>query len=153
MSDQLVIRCVSKDDFPEWLTLWEGYNKFYGRHGETALDPEITRSTWARFFDEHEPMQAMVAERSGKLLGLVHFIYHRSTIQIKPVCYLQDLFTVDHARGMGVGRALINAVYNTAKAVGIQRVYWQTQETNTIAMQLYDQMAQKIPFVVYHKKL
>ncbi|MBC3937209.1 GNAT family N-acetyltransferase, partial [Undibacterium sp. CY7W] len=77
----------------------------------------------------------------------------RSTIQIKPVCYLQDLFTVDHARGMGVGRALINAVYNTAKAVGTQRVYWQTQETNTIAMQLYDQMAQKIPFVVYHKKL
>ncbi|MBR7780313.1 GNAT family N-acetyltransferase [Undibacterium rugosum] len=153
MSDQLAIRCVSKDDFPEWLTLWEGYNKFYGRHGETALDPEITRSTWARFFDEHEPMQAMVAERSGKLLGLVHFIYHRSTIQIKPVCYLQDLFTVDHARGMGVGRALINAVYDTAKAVGIQRVYWQTQETNTIAMQLYDQMAQKIPFVVYHKKL
>ncbi|WP_230405319.1 GNAT family N-acetyltransferase, partial [Undibacterium rugosum] len=111
------------------------------------------RSTWARFFDEHEPMQAMVAERSGKLLGLVHFIYHRSTIQIKPACYLQDLFTVDHARGMGVGRALINAVYDTAKAVGIQRVYWQTQETNTIAMQLYDQMAQKIPFVVYHKKL
>lgn len=153
MSDQLVIRFVSNDDFPEWLTLWDSYNKFYGRHGETALAQVVTLTTWSRFFDVYEPMHAMVAERSGKLIGLVHFLYHRSTIQIKPTCYLQDLFTVDHARGMGVGRALINAVYDSAKAVGIQRVYWQTHETNTRAMQLYDQMAQKIPFVVYHKKL
>jgi len=94
-----------------------------------------------------------VAESSGELLGLVHFLYHRSTTAIAPVCYLQDLFTVPAARGKGVGRALINAVYERAAAAGSPRVYWQTHETNVVAMQLYDRVADKSGFVVYRKAL
>lgn len=153
MSDQIIIREIEKQDLAEWTPLWDGYNAFYGRSGETALAPEITKMTWSRFFDAYEPVHAMVAERSGKLLGLVHFLYHRSTTQIAPTCYLQDLFTADEARGHGVGRALINAVYERAKAAGISRVYWQTRETNFTAMQLYDKVAEKLGFVIYHKLL
>ncbi|MYN47070.1 GNAT family N-acetyltransferase [Pseudoduganella sp. FT93W] len=153
MSDQLIIRTVQKSDLAAWLPLWDGYNAFYGRSGETALAPEITRMTWARFLDAYEPMHAMVAERSGKLLGMVHFLYHRSTTQLAPSCYLQDLYTVEEARGLGVGRALINAVYEQARAAGIARVYWQTRETNHTAMQLYDKVAEKPGFVIYHKWL
>ena len=142
-----------KDDFPRWRPLWDGYNAFYGRAGETALSPEITQMTWSRFFDAYEPMHAMVAEASDRLLGLVHFLYHRSTIQIAPSCYLQDLFTVEEARGKGIGRALINAVYQQAMAAGSPRVYWQTHETNHVAMQLYDRVAEKSGFVVYRKLL
>jgi GNAT superfamily N-acetyltransferase len=98
-------------------------------------------------------MHAMVAEGSGKLLGLVHFLFHRSTTQIAPTCYLQDLFTVEEARGKGVGRALITAVYQRALAAGSPRVYWQTHETNSVAMQLYDKVAEKSGFVVYRKTL
>ena len=153
MNNQLVIRVVNKDDFPEWKPLWDGYNAFYGRFGETALAPEISKTTWSRFFDVDEPMHAMVAERSGKLLGLVHFLYHRSTIQIVPTCYLQDLFTAEEARGLGVGRALIHAVYEHAKAAGVPSVYWHTRETNITAMQLYDKVADKLESVVYRKTL
>ncbi|WP_256077587.1 GNAT family N-acetyltransferase [Massilia sp. YIM B04103] len=153
MSEQLVIRAVEKRDYAEWDVLWQGYNAFYGRSGETALAPEISQMTWTRFFDPYEPMHAMVAERGGKLLGLVHFLYHRSTIQIAPSCYLQDLFTAEDARGLGVGRALIEAAYEHAKAAGIPRVYWQTRESNVAAMQLYDKVAEKTGFVIYHKKL
>ncbi len=153
MDDQLVIRAVAKDDFAQWKPLWDGYNAFYGRAGATALAPEITQMTWSRFFDVYEPMHAMVAERCGELLGLVHFLYHRSTTQIVPTCYLQDLYTADQARGLGVGRALINAVYEHARAAGVRRVYWQTRETNTTAMQLYDKVADKPGFVIYHKIL
>ena len=95
----------------------------------------------------------MVAENSSKLLGLVHFLYHRSTTSIAPICYLQDLFTVEEARGKGVGRALINAVYERARAAGSPRVYWQTHETNNVAMQLYDKIAGKSGFLVYRKAL
>lgn len=153
MGDQILIREVRADDFAEWKTLWDGYNAFYGRSGETALAPEITQMTWSRFFDAYEPMHAMVAEHSGKLSGLVHFLYHRNTIQIAPTCYLQDLFTADESRGLGVGRALINAVYEHARVSGVSRVYWQTRETNTTAMQLYDKVAEKPGFVIYHKIL
>jgi GNAT superfamily N-acetyltransferase len=96
-------------------------------------------------------MHALVAEDSGKLLGLVHFLFHRSTTQIALTCYLQDLFTVEEARGKGVGRALINAVYQHAAAAGSPRVYWQTHETNSVAMRLYDKVAEKSGFIVYRK--
>jgi GNAT superfamily N-acetyltransferase len=105
-----LIRAVRRDDFDGWLPLWEGYNAFYGRAGATALPAEITQTTWARFFDAYEPMHARVAEHEGRLVGLVHFLFHRSTVLLAPTCYMQDLFTDATQRGKGIGWALINAV-------------------------------------------
>jgi GNAT superfamily N-acetyltransferase len=152
-SSGLTVRAVTREDYNQWLPLWEGYNAFYGRAGETALPPEITRTTWSRFFDAFEPVHALVAERDGRLLGLTHYLFHRSTNTIEPVCYLQDLFTSGEARGKGVGRALIQGVYERAKLAGSPRVYWHTHETNHTAMQLYDKLAEHTGFVVYRKLL
>jgi len=147
----VTIRPVSPDDYARWLPLWDGYNAFYGRAGPTALDPEITRTTWSRFFDAGEPVHALVAEEHGALIGLAHYLYHRSTTSIGPSCYLQDLFTATEARGRGVARALIEAAYAAARAAGASRVYWQTHETNATAMRLYDRVAEKSGFLVYRK--
>ncbi len=153
MDQPFTVRTISKADFDAWLPLWNGYNAFYGRTGATALPMEITQTTWQRFFDAYEPVHALVAERDGELLGLAHYLFHRSTIQLAPSCYLQDLFTMPSARGMGVGRALIDAVYRIAADAGCPRVYWQTHETNTTAMRLYDTLAEKSGFVVYRHLL
>ncbi len=147
------IRSLVRADFPQWLPLWEGYNEFYGRFGKTALPDEITQTTWARFFDAYEPVYAMVAENDGELVGFVHYLLHRSTISISPTCYLQDLFTKESIRGKGIGRRLINAVYEQAKLAGLNRVYWQTHESNSTAMKLYDQVADRSGFVVYRKNI
>jgi GNAT superfamily N-acetyltransferase len=146
----LTVRAVAPADLPRWLPLWEGYNRFYGRD---ALAAEITRTTWTRFFDADEPVHALVADGGGQLLGLAHYLFHRSTIQIAPTCYLQDLFTDEAARGKGVGRALIDAVYERARAAGCPRVYWQTHETNVTAMKLYDKVADRSGFIVFRKQL
>lgn len=147
----LTIRPVAQSDFAAWSILWDGYNAFYGRQGATALPAEVTGTTWARFFDAAEPVHALVAETAGGLVGLTHYLFHRSTIQVAPTCYMQDLFTSEAARGRGVGRALIEAVYRQAKLAGAPRVYWQTHETNAAAMRLYDQVAERSGFVVYRK--
>jgi GNAT superfamily N-acetyltransferase len=151
LSEPVEVRAVQRADFPDWMQLWDGYNAFYGRVGDTALAPDITLMTWARFFDVYEPMHALVAAVSGRIVGLTHFLYHRSTIQIPPTCYIADLFTADSVRGQGVGRALISAVYAHAKRAGSPRVYWQSHETNTVAMRLYDQVAERSGFVVYRR--
>lgn len=149
----VTIRAPARNDYAQWSVLWAGYNAFYGRHGSTALSQEMTDTTWSRFFDPSEPMHALVAEHRGILVGLAHFLFHRSTIQVQPTCYLQDLFTAEASRGMGIGRKLIEAVYDFARARGVPRVYWQTHETNTSAMQLYDKVAERSGFVVYRKLL
>lgn len=151
MIDPLTVRPATPDDFSRWKPLWDGYNAFYERVGPTALPDETTRVTWSRFFDAYEPMHALVAESGDRLVGLVHYIFHRNTLYIAPVCYLQDLFTVQDMRGKGVGRALIEGVYQRAQAAGCQRVYWNTHETNATAMKLYDKIAEKSGFVVYRK--
>ena len=153
MSNRFVVRPVSEQDDEQWQALWEGYNAFYGRSGGTALPAEITRTTWGRFFDGYEPVHGLVAEQDGVLVGLVHYLFHRSTTAIGPNCYLQDLFTSEAARGKGVGRALIEAVYERARAAGSARVYWQTQEGNRTARRLYDRVAENSGFVVYRKLL
>jgi GNAT superfamily N-acetyltransferase len=144
---------VAQDDWTAWKPLWDGYNAFYGRVGPTALPEEISRATWSRFFDGYEPVRALVAEDEGRLVGLAHFLFHRSTIQIGPTCYLQDLFTAPTERGRGVGRALIEAVGAQARAAGIKRLYWQTHESNRAGRTLYDKVAQHQGFIVYAQDL
>ena len=151
MRQELLVRAATAADFDAWLTLWHGYNAFYGRQGVTALPAEITRTTWQRFFDAFEPVHCLLAERDRVLVGLAHYLFHRSTIQIAPTFYLQDLFTAVAARGSGVGRALSDAVYQRAHAANCGRVYWLTHETNQVAMRLYDQMAERSGFIVYRK--
>ncbi len=148
MSDA-VVRPIRPTDWERWLPLWRGYLTFY--NAEVA--EEVTRTTWARFFDEAEPVYAQVAERGDELVGIVHYLYHRNTWMIAPVCYLQDLFTARQARGLGVGRALIEAVYVAARAAGSPRVYWMTQESNAQARRLYDAIADNSGFIQYRKAL
>ena len=153
MNASVSIRDATPDDFAAWKPLWDGYNSFYGRQGPTALPDEITQTTWRRFFDAYEPMHALVAECDGAILGIAHYLFHRSTTQLAPTCYLQDLFTCEQARGRGVGRALIETVYARARDAGAPRVYWQTHETNTVAMQLYERVAERSGFLVYRRLL
>lgn len=148
MPEPLIIRSAVPADFEQWLPLWEGYNSFY----ERKVPLEVTRMTWSRFFDAYEPMHAVVAERGGKLLGLVHYLFHRNTAMLAPTCYLQDLFTAAETRGQGIGRALIEAVYERAQTAGSPRVYWMTQESNATARRLYDKVAERSGFIQYRRQ-
>ena len=141
----ITVRPLTPADRAAWQPLWKGYLDFY----KTSVSPEQYDLTWARFHDPAEPMFALGAFEGEMMLGIVHYIFHRTCWTAGPSCYLQDLFTVDAARGKGVGRALIEAVHAAAKAEGASRVYWQTHETNATAMVLYNKVADRSGFLVY----
>ena len=128
------------DDLTTWIPLWDAYNEFYGRVGVTALPPEVTRATWARFHDPSEQMHALVAVNDDAVVGFAHYLFHRTTIAIEPTCYLQDLFTAPAARGHGIARALIDATAERARAGHAARLYWQTHESNVTARSVYDRV-------------
>jgi len=148
-----LVRPIHRDDYGAWRPLWDGYNAFYGRSGATALDERVTAQTWERFLDPTECMYAFVAELDGRIVGIVHFLYHRSTSRLGDVCYLQDLFTDESFRGRGVGRALIQKVLDAARERGSSRVYWTTQTSNAAGRALYDKMAKHHGFIVYSHEL
>jgi GNAT superfamily N-acetyltransferase len=153
MAEGLLVRPIQRTDYAGWKPLWDGYNRFYGRHGPSALAETITSATWERFFSPQEPVHALVAEEGGRLIGFAHYVFHRSTTRLNTVCYLQDLFTAEELRGRGVGRRLIQGVYDAARAAGSNRVYWQTQVTNAAGRALYDKMAEHLGFIVYSREL
>ena len=149
MTHPITIRPVLRSDYAAWKVLWDGYNAFYGRSGSTALPEPITASTWERFFSASEPVHALLAEEGDRVIGLTHYLFHRSTTRLNDVCYLQDLFTAEDRRGLGVGRQLILAAYEAARAAGSSRVYWQTHVTNDAGRALYDRVARHQGFIVY----
>ena len=143
-----IVRALRKADRPEWEKLWAGYLEFYESH----LAPEVTDTTFERLIAPTEPMFGLVAEdERGVLLGFVHCVLHRGTWSVEDHCYLEDLFVASEARGHGVGRALIEAVYARADELKLSRVYWMTHETNATARKLYDQIAERSGFIQYRR--
>ena len=142
----MIVRPLAASDRAQWAPLWAGYLEFY----EAALDPAVTQATFARLADPNEPMFALVAEDAGALTGFAHCVLHRGTWAIGDFCYLEDLFVAQTARGKGVGRALIEAVYARADALGCARVYWLTHQSNP-ARKLYDRVASHAGFIQYRR--
>lgn len=144
----LSIRPLESKDHDQWRGLWTGYLAFYN----TTLPDAVFQTTFSRLLDPARPQQnALVAELDGRLVGLVHFIFHAHNWRIEDVCYLQDLYVDPDTRGTGAGRALIEAVYAAADANGTPGVYWLTQDFNTTARQLYDRIAKVSPFIRYNR--
>ena len=146
MTDSFSVRALHPEDEAAWRALWEGYLTFY----ETEVAEEVKRETFRRLLSpDHPDQNAFLAADATGPIGLVHYIFHAHCWRIEPVCYLQDLFTAPQARGRGVGRALIAAVYGAADARDAPSVYWMTQHFNHTARRLYDDVGQLTPFIKY----
>ncbi|WP_374382183.1 N-acetyltransferase family protein [Dongia sp.] len=143
------IRPLRREDHAAWMPLWRGYQEFY----KVDIAPEVTAVTFDRLLDPSEPMAGALAWAGDRAVGMVHHIRHRSCWTVGDYCYLQDLFTAADIRGAGIGRKLIEYVYDVAKQQGCSRVYWLTHETNEVAMQLYDRIADKSGFIQYRRIL
>ncbi|WP_136682181.1 GNAT family N-acetyltransferase [Falsirhodobacter xinxiangensis] len=143
----MTIRPLTAEDQPQWRKLWTGYLEFY----DTRVSEDVMATTFARFLDPARPQWALVVEQDGRLIGLVHYIFHPHNWRIEDVCYLQDLYVDPAVRGGGAGRALIEAVYAAADANGTPSVYWLTQDFNTGARQLYDRIGRVTPFIRYQR--
>ncbi len=147
LSAVLTVTRPEAADRPAWESLFRAYIDFYERSEPQAMYDRA----WEEFTHDNR-LHARVAKVDGQVVGIVHFLEHPSTSSAD-VCYLQDLFTAPAARGQGVGRALIEAVADHARALGCARVYWQTKIDNVVARRLYDGITEDSSFIVYRLPL
>ena len=143
------ITSLSNTDYDSWLDLWQRYLTFY----ETSLPMSTTDTTWRNLLDSNVAIYGFAAWQDGTLVGITHVVLHPNTWDTTECCYLEDLYVSESVRGQGVGRALIEQVYDFARQKNCNRVYWTTQEGNTTARSLYDTIATQTDMVQYRKNL
>ncbi len=140
------IRALQRDDRDDWMTLWAGYLAFY-----RAELPEAT--SWATFerlcAGEEGLLGLLAVDEAGLGIGIANCVLHASTWSRQPKCYLEDLFVAPEARGLDVGRALLQAAKAAGTERGADQLYWHTQQYNGRARSLYDQVGRPTSFVVY----
>ncbi len=143
----VLVRPAQSGDREAWEVLWKGYQNFY----EVNLDA-VTDGLWQRLMAQnaHGPL-CLIAEVDGKIVGFTHYLFHGSCWSEKQRIYLNDLFTSPEARGKGVGKALIEAVYKAADEADAETVYWLTQDFNKAGRALYDKVAKVTPFIKYQR--
>jgi len=141
----LTIRAIEEKDKSQWLKLWAGYLEFY----KSTISPEQTELTWKRLINNELKMFGFVAENEDGVIGFTHCLFRPSTWTETDYCYLEDLFVDPNIRGKGVGRALMEKVFDLAKEKKSKRVYWTTQEFNKTARILYDSITPVSEFVQY----
>ncbi|WP_366143458.1 GNAT family N-acetyltransferase [Rhodoferax sp.] len=139
----ITVDTLRPEDYAAWLRLARGYKTFY----ETELPESSYQQTWQRL-RQGDGVFAFAARVDGQMLGITHYLFHPSTWSAD-VCYLQDLFVDQAARGQGVARALIEQVARTARQRGAPRLYWLTQQNNQRARRLYDRVASHHGFIRY----
>lgn len=148
MTTPVTIRPLRASDEADWRRLWADYLTFY----HSSVSEAVYASTFGRLLgDDPQDFHALVAEQGDTIVGLVHYVFHRHCWRIENTCYLQDLYADPAVRGTGIGRKLIEAVYQAADQAGAPAVYWLTQDDNRQARQLYDRIGQVTNFVKYQR--
>ena len=139
------IRDAQAGDLADWMPLWQGYLTFY----EVEIAPDITTATWARIIDPMNVLTSRVALVDGNMVGFANHHTHLTTWDTRPTCYFEDMFVSPAARGLGIGRALIDDLVARGKERDWVSIYWITAEKNRTAQKLYDSYVGKDEFVRY----
>ena len=103
--------------------------------------------------DLTEPMFCAVAKQEGRIVGFVHYLFHRSTWAESDYCYLEDLFVDPAVRGQHIGKQLIEYVQLQARKRHAASLYWHTHETNLRGQRLYNWVAEKSGMIEYRMRV
>lgn len=141
----MITRNITPEDKKNWQSLWSSYLDFY----DVSLSEEVSTNVWNRLLDIHDPLQGLVCETDGKVIGFTHYFFHGTTWHATSYCYLEDLFVDPSVRSKGAGRALIAAVKKAAQQKGAAKLYWHTDKQNQTAQALYNKVAKLTDFIRY----
>lgn len=136
------IRPLEKDDFPQWLPLWDGNNM-------GVKNEPVTTETWSRLMDPDFPIHGLCAVDGDRMLGFVHYVVHPTTGSIEPICYMQDVYVDPDQRKKGIAHKLVTEVAKLKAKENWARIYWLAESDNIAAQKLYKDIGVKLDFTLH----
>ncbi|WP_416462834.1 GNAT family N-acetyltransferase [Sphingomonas sp. VDB2] len=96
------------------------------------------RATLARYLFGPRPMaEVLIAEHEGRAVGFALFFHNFSTFEARPGLYLEDLFVLPDARGLGAGKALLARLARLAIERDCARLEWSVLDWNEPSIAFY----------------
>lgn len=149
MSD-ITVRYVTADDKKNWIEIWHCFRANYDK----SIPNGLADSNYTKFLDPKTPMWSGIAldkSKNNAVVGMVNFLSTPSTWNLEDIVYLNDLFVDSNTRGKGIGRKLIEFVYQEADKMGTPYVHWTTDYHNHTAQLLYTKVARLTPKLKYER--
>jgi GNAT superfamily N-acetyltransferase len=88
-------------------------------------------------FGRRPYFETLICRRDRRPIGLALYFFTYSTFLGRPTLYLEDLFVTPEARGVGAGRALLQALARIAVRSGCGRMEWAVLDWNTPSIRFY----------------
>ncbi|GLQ94594.1 GNAT family N-acetyltransferase [Dyella acidisoli] len=128
------VRQANIYDLDTLVPLFDGYRQFYRQ----TSDPARARAFLTERFVHHESVILLACDEHGTGLGFTQLFPLFSSVSTARIYLLNDIFVTREARKHGVGKALIDASAEHARALGAARLWLQTELDNTPAQALYE---------------
>ena len=105
-------------------------------HAVTATEDQLRQT----LFGPRPAAEVLLAFRDNECAGFALFFPNYSTFLAKPGIYLEDLFVKPHARGKGLGLALLTELARLAVERGCGRVEWSVLDWNEPSIGFYKKL-------------
>ncbi len=140
----MLIAPLCPADYDRWLPLWLA-------NMEHNVNDAVTDTTWRRICSSESGIGGLCARESetGPVTGICHFVLHPTTGNLKPVCYMQDLYVDPAFRNRGIARSLVITLAAKGTTEGWARLYWLAESTNEAAQNLYRSLGLKLDFTLH----
>lgn len=131
-----VIRFAAEEDIPLILSFINGLAEYEHMSGDVVATEEILRDSLFR----RKAAEVVIAELGGEPLGFALFFHNFSTFLGKPGIYLEDLFVLPKARGLGLGKSLLSFLAKLAVERDCGRLEWSCLNWNEPSIAFYKSM-------------
>jgi GNAT superfamily N-acetyltransferase len=135
MESNIHVRSLTQADVETALPLFAAYQRFYGVEDP---DDDLNRRFFRRFVAPSAQGLLLGAWRENDLVGFACLYFTFSSIHASEIVLLSDLLVREDQRGLGGGRALIEASVDVARERRAHHLEWLTATDNAVAQRLYE---------------
>lgn len=150
MTGSPVVRQATPDDLEAVAELFDQYRQFYRRPSDLAA----ARAFLANRLQNGDSIIFVVqAEPGGALVGFTQLYPMFASLSIGRAYVLNDLFVSPVARGLGLGRFLLERAAEFGRETGARYLELSTETTNAAAQRLYEKLGWVRETAFYHYSL